>query len=406
MIYSLRKKFIKISMLSVAAVLAVIYLLVAILSQSQMDQMMDALTDIIADNGGRFPEWEKKPGRPPFGIPDFMGPDTAVSTRFFTAWCKEDGTVLGVDTKSVSSISERQAMAYASQVNAGGKERGWLSQFRYKRFETPLGYSIVFVDGGMNQAMEHRFLLTIAVVFFVSALAILILILIFSQKAVAPVAESYHKQKQFITDANHELKTPLTLILTNLEILESEYGKNEWLDDVRAEGQRMAELVNQLITLTRMDEEPSGAAKENFNISEALLGLLSGFRGIFEEQGMELQVQVEPGVEYEGEAQAICQLFSILLDNAWKYCDENGSISVFLEKKRGIEIRIENSFADVGQIRLDLLFERFYRADQARSAGGFGIGLSVAKAIVGRHKGEIKAYQAGKGRIGFLVSLK
>lgn len=429
MIYSLRKKFIKISMLSVALVLLLIYGIIGWINVQQMNERADTFTDLIAANDGRFPKWEKdheKPEdidrvqglwTPKFGLgnelsnPDsesgFLNPESEASTRFFTVWIDRSGEVARINMESISSVTEEEAKEYADRVLEKEAERGWISSYRYKLCESDIGQEIVFVDERTSLNMTINFMLVLAVVFIGSILGILTLIILFSKKAVKPIAESYDKQKQFITDANHELKTPLTLILTNLEILQAEYGANEWISDMQSEGMRMTELVNRLVTLTRMDEEASSMERSAFPISHLLQDLLEEFQSVAEVRGLRLLMDVEPNVEYIGEEAAISQLFSILMDNALKYCDEQGEIRVSLKKRRNIEICIENTFVDVKNTELNRLFDRFYRSDRARTGNGsFGIGLSIAKSIVEKHKGEIRAYEASDKDIGFEVILK
>lgn len=282
-----------------------------------------------------------------------------------------------------------------------------MSGFRYRVFQTAVGEAVVFVDAGMNLAMAYRIIVSVGVVLLGSGLIILLLIVIFSRRAVTPVAESYEKQKQFITDANHELKTPLTLILTNLDIAESQVGKNEWLEDIRAEGERMAQLVNQLVTLTRMDEEGQQPEAAEFSLSEAVSDTVSEFRCLAESEGKHLAVAVEPGISFTGNEEAVRKLLSILMDNAVKYCDEGGDIRVSFEQKRHPVLRVENTCQDVGNIELNRLFDRFYRADKSRTyMGGFGIGLSIAKAVAAKQNSEISAYWKGEDWIGFKVVFK
>ena len=231
--------------------------------------------------------------------------------------------------------------------------------------------------------------------------------MVVSKRAVRPIAQTYEKQKQFITDANHELKTPLTLILTNLDIVESELGHSEWLDDMRTEGQRMSELVGQLTALSRLDEDDAPLSVTEFSFSEVCEDTVSEFAALAESKGLTVSADIQPELTFQGDEGAIRRLVTILLDNAVKYCDPAGEIILVLERKRQTVLRVENTFANVDNLELDRLFDRFYRADKARTAGNsFGIGLSLAKAIAGKHRGEIKAYKAGPERIGFQVTFK
>lgn len=264
--------------------------------------------------------------------------------------------------------------------------------------------TIVYVDGSMNRFMSNRMLFAAGVVLIISASAIWIIVIFFSKRAVRPVAESYEKQKQFITDANHELKTPLTLVMANLDILEAEIGENEWLSDIRSEGERMSALVNQLVVLARMDEDKTNLNMQSFSLSDMIMDVISEFQILAQERGTSMEVRMDSKVDVVGDEAAVRRVVSILLDNAVKYCDGGGSIRIRLEKKKHPVLYVENTYSDTGETEIDKLFDRFYRADKARTfTGGFGIGLSIAKAIVTQHKGEISAYQKDEEHIGFKV---
>ena len=409
MIYSLRRKLIRICGASVIAVFAMIFLFIYVLSTRQLNSAMDMITDRISQNGGVFPEVDEAHPMPPGreGFPHFITEETRFSVRFFAVYFDRSGKILFANTDFVSSVSQETAWEYAEAAVEKKRERGWLEGYRYKVYTTSLGQAVVFVDGNMNRSVSHMTLLSAGAVLIGSLMIILVLILVFSKRAVEPIAESYEKQKQFITDANHELKTPLTLILTNLDIVESELGKNEWLEDIRAEGERMNALVQQLVTLTRMDEDDNHVVDEPFSMSDMAIDVLSEFAALADEKGLCLSAKVQPHIEYHGDEAAIRRVVSILLDNAMKYCDGDGKIEFVLSGKRKTVITVENSCQDADSIELDKLFDRFYRSDKSRTfTGGFGIGLSIAKSIVHRHHGEIFAYKKNERCIGFKVTLK
>ena len=256
----------------------------------------------------------------------------------------------------------------------------------------------------MNRSQLRTQLLNTAAVLSGSVAVVLLLIILFSHVAVKPAAESYAKQKQFITDANHELKTPLTLILTNLDIAETELGQNEWLDDIRAEGRQMAELVGQMVTLCRMDEEKPPLSKAEFDLSETVADTVSEFEPLARAQGKRMESEILPAVRCFGDEGAIRRLLAILLDNAVKYCDPAGEIRVTLSCKRHAVLEVVNSYAAVGEADLNRLFDRFYRSDKARTSGsGFGIGLSIAQATASAHRATLSAYRVGSSEIGFRV---
>lgn len=408
MIGGLRKKFIAISVASVLTVFAGIFLLLLMFTRAQMNRTLDMLTDAIASNDGVFPEFDPSQQQPPSRFPslDIITEETRFSTRFFTVWLNERRQVVNVNMDSVSTILEAEVERYALEAIGDGTERGWISDYRYKVVDTQQGALLVFVNGTMYQNTTNRLLFTVLLILLGSAALILALTILISKRVVRPVAESYEKQKQFITDANHELKTPLTLILSNLDILEGEFGKNEWLDDIRGEGERMGLLINQLVTLSRMDESNARLLLADFDLSGAVCDTVSEFQALAEERGHPLSGEIAPSIRYHGDEAMIRRLICILLDNAVKYCDPGGRIQVRLSQRRHPLLTVENTYGDIGSLELDRLFDRFYRADKARTfSGSFGVGLSIAQSIVKSHRGSITAYRR-VNTIGFRVILK
>jgi len=412
MIYKLQRRFILICTVSVLSVIALVFGIICALNISSLNRNMDILADRVSEGGGRFPTAGQE-GHKPNRIPpkneqdfDFMGPETPFSTRHFTVFFDKNGEVAQTFMESIFSVPEGKAIEYAKTAIDKGSERGWIYNYRYKVFSTEKGDGVVLVDGSMNRAAMVQSIAIAGVVLLVCAVLVLTLILLLSKRAVKPIAESYEKQKQFITDANHELKTPLTLILTNLDIAESELGKNEWLADIRSEGNRMTELVNQLVALSRMDEESYA-----LNISQVPLGKIvsdtvSEFEPLAVSRGKTLGADVDTALTCLGDENLLRRLIGILLDNAIKYCDYGGDIVVTLHRHRHTVLTVENTYAAVGELALNRLFDRFYRADKARTfQGGYGIGLSMAKSIVEKHKGEITAYKKDAAHIGFKVTL-
>lgn len=407
MIKELRRKFIFISGISIFLVFVGIFVLISAFSMAQMDRTMDTLTDAISSNDGVFPDFEPSDRPAPlFSDAEVITAETRFSTRFFMVWLDGKDEVTRMNTDAIASLSEDEVEEYAAQALEKGAQRGWVLEYRYKVTETDEGVAIVFVNGSSNQNITNRLLLTAFLVLFGSAVLILALTVILSKQAVRPVAESYEKQKQFITDANHELKTPLTLILSNLDIVESELGKNEWLDDIRSEGERMGLLINQLVALCRMDESESHLTLAPFDLSEAVSDTVSEFQTLAAERDQTLTARVEPGISYRGDEALVRRLAAILLDNAVKYCDPGGDIRVELFQRRHPVLVVENTYAQVDRLELDKLFDRFYRADPARTfTGGFGVGLSIAQSIARSHRGSIHVYRK-KERIGFRAELK
>lgn len=408
MIGSLRRKFISISMISIFIVFSCIFISLMVFTKIQTNRSVDMLVDTISSNDGVFPKFDPSKQRMLVQMPysDVITEETQFSTRFFSVWLDDEKQIVNTNMDSVSTITEQDVEDYTDKVLKRGKERGWIGDYRYRIMDTEDGTTVVFVNGNTYNNTSNRLLFTALLVLLGSASLILILTVVVSKRAVRPVAESYEKQRQFITDANHELKTPLTLILSNLDIVESELGKNEWLDDIRSEGERMGLLINRLVTLSRMDESTDSVMREEFNLSSAVADTVSEFESFAEERSHTLTSSINPSVYYYGDESLIRRLTAILLDNAIKYCDAGGNIQLSLICRRHPVLTVENTYQDVDKLELNRLFDRFYRADKARTfSGSFGIGLSIAQSIVKSHKGNIAAYRKS-GIIGFRVELK
>lgn len=291
-----------------------------------------------------------------------------------------------------------------------GEGYGYYSGYKFYVMQSDTGqYMAVFLD--CNQQL-HALRTLAAYSLLAVALCILlvyILVMLFSKKAIAPVIRSVEKQKQFITDASHELKTPITVIATSLKVLEMEVGKQKWIDKAQGQTEKLTELVGELVTLSRMDEEESPLKLSLFPVSDAAAETAESFRDYAQSKGLSLEVSVEPGIQYCGDEYATRQLCSILLDNAIKYAVPDTVITFALQKsKKGILIRTSNRCEPIDPADLNRLFDRFYRADKSRNAktGGFGIGLSIARSIAEGHKGSIKASCPEPDTIEFIAELK
>ena len=412
MIYKLQWRFILISTVSVFGVVTLVFGIFFFLNVSSMNKNMDVLADRVSEGGGRFPnsfdENFKPDAKPPRGEMDFsfITPETPFATRHFTVLFDMEGKADQVFTESIYSMTQEGAIEYAEKALVGKSERGWISHYRYKIFSNEFGTGVVFVDGSMSRSALMQSTTIAGCVLLGCAALVLFLIFLLSKRAVKPIAESYEKQKQFITDVNHELKTPLTLILANLDIAETEIGQNEWLDDIRAEGQRMAELVGHLVALSRMDEEGHRINVTEVSLGELVWDTVSEFEPLAKDRGKILTASVDREIKYHGDEALLYRLVGILIDNAVKYCDNGGEIRVTLQKGRRTVLAVENTYAAVSEVALSRLFDRFYRADKARKfTGGYGIGLSMAKAIAEKHEGEITAYKKDGTHIGFKVIL-
>lgn len=393
MIKKLRMKFIAIAVISVFAVLAVIISVINILNYRQVIYDSDRILTILSENNGVFP---KKQDTSPLKrrFPKDMSPESPYESRYFSVCMNYNGIAVSVDTGKIAAVDTDTAIKYAQKLLKSPKNKGFVSNYRYIKKNTDNGIMIIFLDCTKNLSTFRSFLFYSVIVSLMGLLAVAVLVIFLSKRIMQPVLESYEKQKCFITDAGHEIKTPLTIIDADASILEMECGQNEWLDDIRTQTRRLTDLTKDLIYLSRMEEDDNRLQIIDFPLSDVLSETAQSFQSIAKLQDKQFEVNIEPMMNFCGDEKAIRQLISILLDNALKYSDDRGNISLTAQKKgRGIVICVHNSADNISRENLERLFDRFYRADKSRNSqtGGYGIGLSIAKAITEAHKGKITA---------------
>ena len=393
MIQKLRTKLIVASMLSLVLVLTIIIGAASVLNYRDITTNADSVLAILQENDGEFPMMM---GKKPNKHDGQFSPELPYESRYFTVFLKADGTTSAVNTGKIAAVDTETAISYAQDVLASGDTSGFHGDYRYLAYTVGTETHIIFLDTGREMSSFRRFLYTSAGVSLGGLLAVFLLLLFVSGKIVKPFAETYQKQKQFITDAGHELKTPLTIIDANAQVLEMDVGENEWLSDIQAQTKRLAQLTNSMLQLARMEEQPQ-VEKIAFPLSDVVQETAETFGTLAKTREKTLSTDIEPMLSLTGDEKAIRQLLSILLDNAVKYADEHGKITVSLKKhKNHIQISVYNTAQAIDRESLPHLFDRFYRTDASRNSrtGGYGLGLSIASSIVAAHKGKIWAETA------------
>lgn len=390
MIQKLRTKLIVASMLSLVVVLTIIIGAASVLNYRDITTSADKILSLLQENDGNFPNMM---GTKPNKHNEQFSPELPYESRYFTVFLKADGTTSSVNTGKIAAVNTETAISYAQDVLASGDTSGFLDDYRYLAYTTGTETHVIFLDYGREMSSFRRFLYTSTGVSLSGLLAVFLLLLFVSGRIVKPFAENYQKQKQFITDAGHELKTPLTIIDADTQVLEMDLGENEWLSDIQAQTERLAQLTNSMLQLARMEEQPQ-VEKIEFPLSDVVQETAETFEALAKTREKKLSIEVEPMLSMTGDEKSVRQLLSILLDNAIKYSDENGSISVLLKKhKNHIQISVYNTTQAIDRESLPHLFDRFYRTDASRNSrtGGYGLGLSIAYSIVAAHKGKIWA---------------
>lgn len=411
MIRRLRNRFIRIATLSVAAVMLLLTVVVNAANYISVNSDLTQTLELIERNQGTIP-FSAPPVSPEDGAvppPDKkgtdgerhsgpFGPETPFSTRFFVLRYTDDGTLASAELGKIAAVTEDDVAEYLAVALRHGTGFGYYSGYKYLVTDDGSGLcSAIFLD--CYQAM--RTVRTLAVWSLAAdvgcILLVFALVVLLSRRAIDPVVRSAERQKQFITDAGHELKTPITVIATSLKVLEMDVGHQKWIDKALAQTDKLTELVSSLVTLSRMDEETSPLKLEDFPISTAVSETAESFRDFAASEGHALTLSITSDLICRGDEYAVRQLVSILLDNAVKYALPGSPISLTLEKtRRGVVLRTSNRCDTSVPVDTSKLFDRFYRADPSRSAsGGFGIGLSIARSIAEGHKGSIRADISG-----------
>lgn len=500
MLKKLRRKFIAIAMLSVSIVLIAIVGTINIANYISTNEALDARLKLIAGNGGTFPDLleQKNMGvegnetdsinngtstrkEPPSGKTDVqppedmnqadlkdnnlkdnglkendlkendlkrhgISPESQFDTRYFTVTINSNGEVENIDTSKIASVSSENAAQYAKKLWKSGKKgdgkSGFAESCKYLTVDEDGSTMYIFLSCQRELSTIKTYILASVGISVFGLGVVFVMIYFFSGKILKPVSESYEKQKRFITDASHEIKTPLTIIDANTEVIEMIEGENEWTSSTRKQVARLTSLTEKLVFLSRMDEEATKLEMLEFSLSDAILDTAEPFKTVARTKGKKFTIDVTDGILYTGDEKTIRQLVSILLDNAMKYsgCSnasfEKGNINkknlnkttqtqndcvTTINQAPEIEISLKPSgknriitvwntvdeTANIKKGRQDMLFERFYRTDTSHNSktGGFGIGLSAAYAIVKAHKGKITAESKDGRSIKFTIVL-
>ncbi|MCR5790511.1 MAG: HAMP domain-containing histidine kinase [Lachnospiraceae bacterium] len=395
MIKTMRRRVILAAMLAFFAVIMMIAVLVNAVNYAVVTKRADETLNAILSFSEKNPEMPPGGGAPP--LKPFMGlPDLEANymTRFFTVRFDENGDVLFASTDYIAALDSEEAIRYGQDVLKKGKEHGYMKAYRYLMAEEDGVTEVIF----LNTAREQQYMLSLRIltliICVVSLVIVFLLVWLLSKRAIRPFAANIRQQKQFITDAGHELKTPLTSISTSIDVITMEQGESEWTENIRKQTRRMAKLVSELVTLSRLDEEMPLPGKENFSLSDTALETAEVFRPQADALGKTLAVDIESDIPLFGDPSAIRQMLSVLLDNALRYSEENSEIrfSVYRKSSR-ILIEVFNTCHYEEPPDTERLFDRFYRPDASRSTetGGNGVGLSIAKAVALAHSGKISA---------------
>ena len=395
MFKSLRKKFIATAVGSVAVVVAVLAITLNFINFNKLEERIDttlleasksqALIKIFTEDGDDL-VITKNSSSPT----DYNG--------FSIAKVDNIGRVIKA-YRDDSLLPDQDALQdKVIEAIKVGKTSGFIGSYRFLKVESNVGNLILFLNCQRELDSFESFLKNSILISFVVIVSVLILVILVSKKVIAPIQETYIKQKQFITGASHELKTPLAIISSNADVLEMEHGDSKWTNNIHNQVERLSSLVNSLVVFSRMEEKDS-VERAQFNLTEALKSRIEDFNELANFQKKYIAIDIDSGLNYYGEKDSIVQLMDILLENAIKYAPEDSDILVCLKKNRKNAILKVSNKADVKKGDLSKVFDRFYRLDESRNSTikGYGIGLSMGQLIAEKHRETIRAYSPEDG---------
>lgn len=314
------------------------------------------------------------------------------AARIFYVKTDKDNHVLEVNHEMLFGFSEDMAVEFAMDVLAKGEAKGTYQEYRFLVSQKDYGTMISFVEISKETRLAKQLIYISIIVLAITLVALLLLAIVLSKWMVKPAQDALASQKRFISDASHELKTPLTVIMANTDVLEHEIGENMRLSYIREQSERMSRLIQDLLYLAGIDEGIQNQRDHEFNMSNAVLATLLAFESMIYEQHKTLDYEIDRDIPLVGDETKIKQLVTILLDNAIRYSDANGVICVALHREGSkVCLSVQNSGEGIPAEVQGKVFDRFYRKDASRSrqTGGYGLGLAIAKSIVDAHKGSI-----------------
>ena len=395
MFKSLRKKFIATAVGSVAVVIAILAIALNFINFNKLEERIDttlldasrsqALIKIFAEDGDDLVITKNSSSATEYNGFSIAKVDN--NGRIIKAY-RDDSLIADQDTLQSKVIEALEK----------GKTSGFIGSYRFLKVETNVGNLILFLNcqrelDSYESFVKNSVLISIGVI-----LSVLVLIILISKKVIAPIQETYLKQKQFITGASHELKTPLAIISSNADVLEMMNGDSKWTTNIHNQVDRLTSLVNSLVVFSRMEEKDT-VERTSFDLTETLKSRIEDFDELANFQKKYIVTDIDENLNYYGEKDSIIQLMDILLENAIKYAPEDSDILVKLNKNRKYATLKVSNKANVEKGDLSKVFDRFYRLDESRNSAikGYGIGLSMAQLIAEKHKETIQAYAPEDG---------
>lgn len=413
MVKVLQKKFVFTAMIAVSILLLLLLGTINAVNIVMVRTETNKTLDMISKADGNFDRIQPPPNSTPpsdFRIEPKDERDKFLSSNFFIVKLNESGQIVFTDVSRTSLVDEAGAKELALRVLDEGTSGNKAGKYRYQISYSRMGNEtvIVFLDTSEEILSYVRVLFLSGGMGIVCWILMLFMVMLLSKKAIRPIAENIEKQKQFVTNAGHEIKTPLAIILANAEAMELYNGESKWSRNIREQTVRLNGLMKNLLLLAKMDEGAAEIIKTEISLSELVTENVRVFAESLNLRNITLKTEIQPNVIIKGNKEQMSQLISILLDNASKYTNNDGTVIVSLQRRdKRMELQIKNSCEKLPDASPYKLFDRFYRDDKARTQkiGGYGIGLSVARSIAEANKGSITAEYENPNFVSFTVRL-
>jgi two-component system, OmpR family, sensor histidine kinase CiaH len=410
MFTQLRNKFLMLNLLIITVMMVIAFTSIYVITYNNVKRDIDLELHRISGFNKKQKDNPREP-LPNFDNTEFI-PDRSLS---FTLITDKQGDI--VDIISIFDMKDEfyhdaQKEAIAKNGDTGNFK---LDGYNWAFIKIPYlnGHRIVFLDITFQQGILTKLVYTFFMVALVMLIVIYFISKFFANKSIAPIKEAFDKQKQFIADASHELKTPLAVINTNVDVLlsnkeDSINNQSKWLFYIKSEVERMTKLTNDLLYLTQMDYSDIKMIFSDFNLSEAVENVILTMEAVIYENNLSFQYDIEPNLMIHGNHEQLKQVVMILLDNALKYTNPKGTIGVTLKKdNNNIVFSLNNTGKGIPEEHIDRIFDRFYRLDKSRGrdSGGYGLGLAIAKAIIEQHGGKISAKSVSDENTTFKIEI-
>ncbi len=338
----------------------------------------------------------------PNAVPRSLG-----TIDFFIIMADQEGNYLA--TLNNDDMTEELAQKYITEILKSDLKSGMVNnQYQFLAAEKSNGTLIVFTDKSPEMDMLQKLFRTTIFIGLISIIVLSIASYFLSGLIVKPIKEAFSKQKQFISDASHELKTPLTVISANADVLKGEIGENKWLTYITDQADKMNVLVNELLNLTRLENNTAKLIFANFDLSQAIENTALPFECQAFEMNRKFELDIEEGLDLVGSEQHIKQMAAIFIDNALKYSNEGGTVRVGLKKQGDKRVlSVFNTGSGVKEADKERIFERFFRSDESRNraSGSYGLGLAIAKSIIDKHRFKINVDNEEGKSICFVVTM-